>query len=210
MKCVEKQEDNSLKFQRLLWFLLFFTLLSIACLFIWTKIHPVKNPLPVYGQVPAFSLVDQSGKTVDLESLKGQIWIVDFIFTRCGGQCPFMNEKMKEIRKELPSQIKSISISVDPENDTSDVLQQYVQKQEIDTTQWLFLTGDKDSIFRLAREGFHLGVEEGGDVVEPIMHSNRFIVVDQKAQIRGIYSVAENEAMKRLIQDVKSLLDAQK
>ncbi len=197
-----------MKFQRLLWFLLFLTLFSITCLFIWTKIHSAKNSLPIYGQVPDFSLIDQNGQSVHRESLQGQIWIADFIFTRCGGQCPFMNEKMKDIRKELPSKIKSVSISVDPEHDTPDVLNQYVQKQGINTNDWLFLTGDKDSIFRLSRKGFHLGVEEGGDAIEPIMHSNRFILVDQKACIRGIYSAIDEDALKRLIQDIRTLLDS--
>lgn len=186
------------------------TLFGVASAYLWDRVHRTKGQLPIYGEVPDFSLTERSGMAFSREKLKGQIWIADFIFTRCGGQCLLMSEKMKEIQNILPQNIKYVSISVDPRWDTPEVLTQYAQKYEAKKDQWFFLTGDREKIFSLAGEGFHLGVEEGGTSVEPIMHSNRFVLVDGQSRIRGIYSAIDSEALERLEKEAKALLSENK
>ena len=163
--------------------------------------------LPVYGSVPAFSLTDQHGATVTLVSVRGAPWIADFIFTRCGGQCPMMTARMRAIQQRLPagSRLRLISISVDPQYDTPEVLHRYA-KDAGASDRWLFLTGPQEQIFRLSREGFHLGAEpEGGSAQEPIIHSVRLVLVDRQGRIRGYYDGTEAPAVDRLLRDAATL-----
>jgi protein SCO1/2 len=164
--------------------------------------------LPLYGEVPDFSLIEKTGRKVTKADLSGKIWIADFIFTRCQGQCPYMTQKMAELKKAIPKNenLKWVSISVDPSWDTPEILSKYAEEQKVSAGEWFFLTGSKEEIFSLIRNGFRLGVEEEGSIAEPIMHSNRFILIDQDSKIRGMYPATDEEALKKLQQDVMALL----
>src|ERR1051326_2472104 len=84
-------------------------------------------PLPVYWQVPPFRLTAQSGQPFDSQSLAGNIWVVDFIFTTCPGPCPRMSSQMRGIQTAVASlpDVRLVSITVDPKNDTPAVLAAY-------------------------------------------------------------------------------------
>src|ERR1051326_7113622 len=77
-----------------------------------------KPQLPTLYPLPDFSLTDQTDKTVTLADLRGKVWVADFIFTNCGGTCPLMTDKMRKLQEGLPSEIRMVSITVDPSRDT--------------------------------------------------------------------------------------------
>jgi protein SCO1/2 len=164
--------------------------------------------LPYLGETGLFKLTTSDGREFDQNELKGKVWVADFIFTRCLGQCPFMVEKTKELQKSFLDfqDLRFVSISVDPQNDTPEVLKAYKEKHEIVSDQWLFLTSDKKTIYDLVKSRFKLGVEEGGDIKEPIIHSNRFVLVDRQGMIRGYYSAASPEDFEALQRDLAMLL----
>jgi cytochrome oxidase Cu insertion factor (SCO1/SenC/PrrC family) len=116
--------------------------------------------LPIYGSVPDFALTDQRGRPVRRADLEGKVWIASFIFTNCAEECPLMIADMAQLQSDLAlvADFRLVSISVDPERDTPTVLSQYADRFEADSERWLFLTGDKRAIYRLAREGFRLGL----------------------------------------------------
>jgi cytochrome oxidase Cu insertion factor (SCO1/SenC/PrrC family) len=116
----------------------------------------------VYGRVPEFSLIERSGRRVDAAALRGNVWIADFIYTRCTDTCPLQSAQMARLQTEYRDDpdLRLVSITVDPERDTPQVLARYAARFGADPARWLFLTGEKTAIFRLAREGFRLGVEE--------------------------------------------------
>jgi protein SCO1/2 len=121
-----------------------------------------------------------------------------------------MTQKMIELRKKVPKneKLKWVSISVDPSWDTPHVLSEYAKKYDANFDDWLFLTGDKEKVFSLIRNGFRLGLEEeGGSAAEPIIHSNRFILVDREGKISGMYPATDEEALKKLQKDVIKLLE---
>ena len=122
--------------------------------------------LPVYGSVPDFALIDQRGRPVRRADLDGKVWIANFIFTNCPDECPLMTSEMAQLQSDLAHSVdlRFVSISVDPERDTPAVLSQYAERFNADPDRWFFLTGDKRAIYRLAREGFRLGIV---DPVEP-------------------------------------------
>jgi protein SCO1/2 len=100
--------------------------------------------------LPDVTLIDQHGKPVALPSLRGMPTLVDFIYTRCTQSCPMLTMKMSEVARrlgpQLGKQIRIVSISVDPQNDTPAALLAYAKSHEADRPGWLFLTGTPEQI----------------------------------------------------------------
>lgn len=164
--------------------------------------------LPLYGDIPEFSLVDHHGETINLEKLKGNIWVADFFFTSCAGICPRMTEQMtrvQEVFKNNPK-VKLVSFTVDPETDSVWVLSMYAKGWGAINGKWFFVTGEKKKIYDLARHGFKLPVEEGDGGPGDFIHSDKFVLVDADGRIRGYYSGTEPEEVDKLIRDVKLIL----
>jgi cytochrome oxidase Cu insertion factor (SCO1/SenC/PrrC family) len=182
--------------------------LAAAGLGIHLRTGRVEAP-PILGAVPAFSLTERSGRTVARADLDGQTWVADFIFTRCGGICPLMTARMKDVHADAPG-VTLVSFSVDPEHDTPAVLRDYAARHGIGEG-WLFLTGDQAVLHALARDGFKLAAaavpaeeqQQGGD--GPFLHSSRLVLVDGRARIRGYYDSNEAQALARLRQDLRAL-----
>jgi protein SCO1/2 len=179
---------------------------ALLCLLLITACSR-KVDLPVMSTVPDFTFIERSSREVKNQELAGRIWIADFVYTSCGGLCPIMTEKMRKLQDSLPAEVRLVSFSVDPDVDTPAVLTEYAKKFGADPDRWLFLTGNKESLFKLSKEGFKLAVaDSGGTELEPITHSSRFALVDQQGQIRGYYSMEEPSELSHLIKDAKSLL----
>lgn len=168
--------------------------------------------LDVYYDVPDFTLIDQRERTVTLEDLRGKVWVATFTFTRCAGICPRMHGGLSELQDRLLSHprrpdIRLVSISVDPEHDTPEVLKAHGDLFNADHDHWLFLTGDKDEIWQLSLEGFKLIVEDvPDDPVMPILHSDKYVLVDGAGRIRGYYSGLDPAERTRLLNDMDKLL----
>ena len=162
--------------------------------------HP--TPLPILGQVPAFHLTAQSGQPFDSASLSGHIWVADFIYTTCPGPCPMMSSRMTRLQSsttETPD-VKLISFTVDPENDTPAVLTEYGKHFKADPARWTFLTGDRAVLNVLGLNAFHLNSVDGS-----LVHSTRFTLVDRQARIRGYYSSEEDGFLPKLLHDLRQL-----
>lgn len=189
-----------------LWALLVMVLLGL--LLVWWRAGGASQPA-VLGEVPGFRLVDQHGAVVSHRDLAGSPWVADLIFTRCTLSCPRMTERMRALGALLPAAVRRVSISVDPDHDTSEVLAAYASSQRAD---WTFLTGERQEIWELAIGGFKLGVSEtpADDpraLQEPITHSTRFVLVDDRGRIRGYYDGFDGEAVRQLVRDARRLAE---
>jgi len=164
--------------------------------------------LPVIRAVPEFSLTDQNGQTMTKDDLRGKIWIADFIFTRCAGPCPLMTARMLEMQKALAKtpEVKLVSVTVDPEYDTPEVLKAYAEANFADPERWKFLTGDKAVIETLVTEGFmqHLAEENG----EPV-HGTMFLIVDGNGMVRSARMLEDPELIPKILTDTGNLLREQ-
>ncbi len=165
-------------------------------------------PLPIYGEVPAFTLVDQQGQPVSRDTLQGSVWVADFIFTRCAGQCPMVSAQMAQLAALLAHRpgVRLVSFTVDPAWDTPEVLARYAAQYRRSDAAWSFLTGDEATIRRLCREGFHVALSEQGTDAEPITHSTRLVLVDRQGHIRGYYDATDESAMRQLRRDLRRVL----
>jgi protein SCO1/2 len=165
--------------------------------------------LPVLGVLPAFSLTERSGRMVTRNDLMGRPWVADFIFTRCTGICPLLSARMAGLQESLAGRpdVKLVSISVDPQWDTPEVLARYADRHGADPDQWLFLTGEWDAIRKLVGEGFKLGVSraKAGEVPdgELVTHSERLVLVDGQGRIRGYYHGTEDDSVEKLEADLQ-------
>ena len=193
---------------RLVWIFLALFLLGFMSFAIYSRLQNPTPPLPVLGQVTGFSFQDHRGKTLTAADLKGSPWIADFIFTRCAGTCNVMTSAMVALNKQIPedSDVKLVSFSMDPEHDTPQVLAEYAKTQGAEHPRWYFLTGKRDEMYKLTRDQFmQVVTEEGGTVEEPIVHSTRFVLVDRRGRIRGLYPGQEKEGIEKLLADLKKL-----
>lgn len=160
--------------------------------------------LPFLGALEDFELDSATGQLVDLEKMAGKVWVADFIFTSCAGVCPVMTGAMAGLQRsfEGDERVQFVSVTVDPETDTPEVLNKYAERYEADNEQWHFLTGDLDDIHALATQNFKVG-----SLDEPINHSSRFILVDATGFIRGYYIGTDPEDVAELEIAIRQLLD---
>ena len=162
-----------------------------------------ENVLPIIGQIPSFDLIDQNGESFTLESVKGNVWLADFIFTTCAGPCPIMTERMSTVQHDLIDidKLKFVSFTVNPDYDTPEVLKKYAKRYDADISTWSFVTGKYEQIQELIANGFKMGDEE-----EIVFHSTRFALVDHEGNLRGYYSGTEPMDHENLTRDIHSLV----
>lgn len=161
--------------------------------------------LPVYGTNPQFQLTERSGVIFNSQQMLGRLWLVDFIFTNCQGACPTMSGHMSDLYKMYAhsDKINFLSISVDPERDTLEVLSDYAKSQGVTDNRWLFTRGDIDYIIDICENGYMLPAEN-----LPMGHSTKFVLVDHNGQIRGYYDALYDPDVEQLKTHIRELARA--
>lgn len=138
-------------------------------------------------KVPAFSFTDQNGNTITNEDYLGKVYLVEFFFTTCPTICPRMNSNLVQIQndfKDYQNNFGVASFTIMPEIDTPKVLKAYADKYGITNPNWHLMTGDEDTIYKLANEGFYLYTARGEDA-EGFEHSGNFALIDKEGYIRS-------------------------
>jgi protein SCO1 len=174
-------------------------LLALAC-------QPLPE-LPLLFEVPDARLIDETGADVQLASMKEHVTVYDFIFTNCTGICPIMTNNMRELTAKIDSKapVRFVTISVDPERDTPEVLAAYAARVRNDS-RWTFLTGDREEIVNLSVQGFKLAAGDPMPGGEPLLHSSRFAVADRNGVIRGYYDATDGNVPEEVAKVVGRLL----
>ncbi|MEP1487447.1 MAG: SCO family protein [Algibacter sp.] len=160
-----------------------------------------------YHKIADFSLINQNGKTITQNDYKDKIYVADFFFTTCQTICPIMTNHMAEIQKEIINDdaVMLLSHSVTPKIDSVEQLKRYAIKKKVNDKKWNLVTGDKKEIYRLARKSY-LAVKDHGDGGPfDMVHTENFILIDKKRQIRGFYDGTDADDIDRLLDDVEIL-----
>jgi protein SCO1 len=199
------------------------TILLLAC-----KNKPQALPLPFFNKpdftpewidvkdssyksihtIPAFSFINQDGKTVTQKTVEGKIYVADFIFTRCGSICPKMTTNMGILQAKFKNDagVLFLSHSVTPDMDSVPVLKKYAEEKGVISGKWHLLTGNKDEIYTLAKKQYFAGDTIGYyQTGNEFLHTENFILVDTKRRIRGVYNGTLPIEMDRLIEDIGEL-----
>jgi protein SCO1/2 len=212
-------------------FLVIFTIVGITFTYYMSKPEvkrslPVINPIDVnsemvdpellrvgYGhKIGNFSFLDQEGKTITQDNVKGKVYVVEYFFTTCGTICPKMNKQMQRVHKKFKADanVHILSFTVNPELDTVEQLNRYAKEHGADPKIWHFLTGKKEDLYALARTSFFVlkpaEAENQGDVGSDFIHTNNFVLVDKEMRIRGYYDGTSVKEVDQLMGDIELLL----
>lgn len=203
-----------------------FAVFSIIAISIFYSILKPKETLPIYqpAQVNAklvdtsiaykikyhtisdFSLINQNGDTITEAFYDDKIYVADFFFTTCQSICPIMTKNMKEVQDKLinDKEILLLSHSVTPEIDSVEQLKRYAISNQINDDKWNLVTGDKKQIYNLARKSY-LAVEDDPLGNYDMIHTENFMLIDKKKQIRGFYDGTLESEIIRLLDDIEIL-----
>src|ERR1700743_158453 len=190
----------------------FFVLLFVGFYFALVKIVPGfgKPILPVLSYVPAFSFEDQQGKMITEKDLSGKVYVAEYFFTTCKGICPKLNNNMKKLATDFASEpnIRFCSYTVDPETDSVARMKWYADSLGADPQKWFFLTGRKDSLYHLARNGYLLDDPKNNavNINEQFLHTQFLALVDKGGRVRKIYDGLKKDELDELEKDIATLL----
>lgn len=148
------------------------------------RLRYIPEPPPVLSQLPDFSLVGMDGRPYGSAELRGQVYVASFFSASCRSDCPVATKGMSRLQDGFAQKkiqgVRLVSISVDPEHDTPEVLTEYAKGAGVDPKRWTLLTGDPERVRRLVVFGFKLG-----------FHTGKLVLVDGRGRIRGTYGVDE-------------------
>ena len=164
-----------------------------------------------FGSVPEFALVSQTGAAVRDEDLLGSPYVVAAVFTTCIGPCPRIAREMGRLQEALEdTDVRLVSISVDPGYDTPEILAEYAEALGAAEERWLFLTGEEDAVHALVREGFKLGVARADADVPfgmQVTHGTKLVAVDRSGRIRGWYESQSERGVDALLERMRFLAE---
>ena len=160
-----------------------------------------------YHKIADFKLTNQNGKTITQDDYKDKIYVADFFFTTCQSICPIMTNHMSVIQDKImdDDDVMLLSFSVTPEIDSVAQLKRYAIEKGVNDKKWNLVTGDKRQIYELARKSY-LAVKTTGDGGPfDMIHTENFMLIDKKKQIRGFYDGTNPDDIDRLMDDIKIL-----
>lgn len=159
-------------------------------------------------KIPKFSFINQKGEEVTNKTFEDKIYIADFFFTICPGICTKLTKNMSMLQEEYQNDldIKLVSHSVMPWNDTADKLADYAQENNVRLPQWNLVTGDKEAIYDIARNGYFADEDFVKTQDEAnFIHTENFVLVDKEGYIRGVYNGTLPLEIKRLMRHIEIL-----
>ena len=147
-------------------------------------------------QVPDFTLVNQSGKTIHFRQFRGKPLLLTFIYTRrpFPDYCPRMSNNFGQVMQQLHkdpkafNQAQLLSISIDPENDKPAVLRSYGERYvgafDPSFAHWEFASGSPQQV-RQAADFFGLVYnQKDGQIV----HGLRTVLIGKDGKVAKVYS----------------------
>ena len=209
------------------YFAIAFSILCIIIIAIIYNVLNVKKPLPIYQpamvseelvdstiqyqrkyhKIADFSLINQNGETITQDTYKDKIYVADFFFTTCQTICPIMTDHMYQIQNVIISddEVMLLSHSVTPKIDSVPQLKKYAREKGVIDRKWNLVTGDKKQIYELARKSYLAVKSDGNGDEYDMIHTENFMLIDKKRQIRGFYDGTKPEDIERLLVDIASL-----
>ncbi|HEU5053527.1 MAG TPA: SCO family protein [Hanamia sp.] len=171
--------------------------------------------LPVLSYVQNFSFTDQNGQPVTQNSVDGKVYLTNYFFTTCKGICPKMNFNLKGVYDKFKDNkdFAIISHSSMPETDSVPQLKNYEEKMlpndHNNPAKWYFVTGSKDSLYKMARQSYLLDNDKNNSVNihEAFIHTQFVALVDKKERVRGIYDALKPDELAQLEKDLNKLLE---
>ena len=211
-------------------------LLTVFYFFIFKNIDFSQSSLAIINDhVQPFSFINQNGKIISDKSVDGKVYVTEYFFTTCKAICPLINANMRRVFDEYKGEknFRIISHTCMPETDSVPLLKAYEQKMingdlvqkldgsykidydstmkgEIQNTNWNFVTGDKATLYRMARHSYLVDdnkIDTTQKISDQFIHTQLFALVDKQRRVRGIYDGLKEDEIQKLLSDIKSLLN---
>lgn len=196
-----------------LWIVVFgFAFTTVISLGLRPFMRRIPEPPPVIHTLPEFDLIDHQGRPFNRASLAGDVWVFDFFFTSCPSICADLTRRMAQLQEAFEREgvdARLVSVSVDPENDTPEVLRQYAKKHGADLDRWVFVTGSEEAVRSLLVDGFHTHLGDRKEIspnVFDIAHASYFVLVDGDGGVRRHYRALDEEELSRAFHESRTLL----
>lgn len=170
--------------------------------------------LPVMSYVQDFHFTDQNGQPVSQNNTNGKVYVAEYFFTTCTGICPKMNANMAKVFEKYKDDkdFAIVSHTSMPETDSVPLLKDYedrmIGKDPDYAAKWYFVTGPKDSLYKIARQSYLLDDPKNNseNINESFIHTQYFALVDKKKRVRGIYDGLKKDEIVHLEKDIATLL----
>jgi len=161
----------------------------------------------VYHTIGNFQFVDQDSALVTPDTYKNKIYVADFFFTSCRTICPIMKTQMRRVYDSIQNDpsVLLLSHSIDPEYDTVALLHDFAQRLDVKSEKWHFVTGVKDSIYKIAQTGYFATAMEDKSEPDGFIHSGAFLLIDKEKRIRGKYDGTKEDDVNRMLGDIRKL-----
>jgi protein SCO1/2 len=190
--------------QRGLWGALIASLLAVSVAYFRSLDAP-----PILSELHDFSLTNQLGNPVNRASLRGRISVVNVVFSRCPTQCRRLSAQMQRIQSRIPSGVRLLTLTADPEHDTPEVLKRYGLEYQVSSDKWWMLTGRKSEVYRVAVADLKFAVVESGEpspkIEDLFIHSADFGVLDSEGRLRFVVHSEDSDAEDQVLRSVKRL-----
>ena len=215
----------------------FIILFGVYFLYFFSQDDFSQSNLPVINNnIQPFSFTNQNGKILTERDIEGKVFVAEFFFTTCKGICPKMNANMRRVfdTYKVDSSFMILSHTCMPETDSVPLLKMYEQRmlngslvqnddgsykinydstlvspQNTENVKWNFVTGDKSSLYKMARQSYLIDnnkPDSVSNITDQFIHTQFFALVDKQSRVRGVYDGLKEDDIKKLLIDINALL----
>ncbi|MBL7758338.1 MAG: SCO family protein [Chitinophagaceae bacterium] len=193
--------------KKALLYIVFFAVLVVAFFLVVKQWIVRKDTISV---VQPFSFVNQDGQRFTNKDVDGKVYVAEYFFTTCPGICPTMNTNMNKVYQRFKGNKDFLILShtCDPEQDSASQLKKYADSMQVDTRQWVFLTGRKDSLYTMARLSYTIDDPKNNlrNIDDDFLHTQFWALVNRKGEVKKIYDGLKDEEINELMADIENML----
>ncbi|PZX62753.1 SCO family protein [Hydrotalea sandarakina] len=200
--------------KKLIIYSVFFIGLVAVFMFVISRVTDMfqRSTLTERSTVLPFQFTNQDGKPVTNKDVEGKVYVVNYFFTTCKGICPRMNNNLKEVYEQFKNRpdFMILSHTCDPDNDSVPKMKRYADSMQVNTQKWEFLTGRKDSLYKMARYSYGIDDPKNtvNDIKDDFIHTQFVALVDKNGIVRGqVYDTLKKDEIEKLKHDIEQLLN---
>lgn len=191
-----------------IFYIVFFAALTVI---FYLSIRKYIEPRNTISVVQPFEFTNQDGQPVSNKDVEGKVYVAEYFFTTCKGICPVLNTNMKKVYEQFKNEKDFVILShtCDPANDSAQQLKKYADSMGVNTKQWIFLTGRKDSLYRMARISYTIDDPANNlkDINDDFLHTQFWALVNKKGEVKKIYDGLKESEINEMTGEIKRLLN---
>lgn len=161
--------------------------------------------------VKPFAFRTQDGKEFTNKDVDGKVYVAEYFFTTCPGICPTMNNNMRQVYEKFRGKpdFMILSHTCDPERDSVQQLKHYSDSMKVDTRQWIFLTGRKDSLYNMARISYTIDDPANNlkSIDDDFLHTQFWALVNKKGEVKRVYDGLKEKEIREMMDDISKLIN---